>query len=143
MWFQALSDTLAIAAVGIAGMGRNYIEGCKAERFVAMCDLDWTRRNTMNVFNKYPSARRYRDFRQMFDKEEKNFDALIIAVPDHWHAIMLMSAIRMQKHIYCAKPIVHSVSEVRTVRKALLANPKLEKEPNQFIDPSYRTGWKL
>lgn len=123
--FQAPSDTLTIAAVGIAGMGRNYIEGCKAERFVAMCDLDWTRPNTMNVFNAYPSAKRYRDFRQMFDKEEKNFDALIIAVPDHWHAIMLMSAIKMQKHIYCAKPIVHSVSEARTVRKALLANPKL------------------
>lgn len=123
--YQAPSDTLTIAVVGIAGMGRNYIEGCKAERFVAMCDLDWTRPNTGRVFDAYPGAKRYRDYRQMFDKEEKNFDALIIAVPDHWHAIMLMSAIRMKKHIYCAKPVAHSIGEVRKVRQAILENPHL------------------
>ena len=54
----------------------------------------------------------------MFDKEEKNFDALIIATPDHMHAILLMAAIRMKKHIYCAKPIAHSIGEVRKVREA-------------------------
>jgi hypothetical protein len=123
--YQAPSDTLGIAVVGVAGMGRNYIEGCKAERMVALCDLDWARQNTINVFKAYPSAKQYRDYRQMFDKEEKNFDALIMAVPDHWHAIMLMSAVKMKKHIYCAKPVAHTIGEVRTVRKALLENPKL------------------
>ncbi len=123
--YQAPSDTLAIAAVGLAGMGRIYIEGCKTERFVALCDLDWTRPTTGGVFNAHPSAKQYRDFRQMFDKEEKNFDALIIAVPDHWHAIMLMSAMRMKKHIYCAKPIAHSVGELRKIRQGLAENPKL------------------
>ena len=84
--YQAPSDTLTIAAVGIGGMGRNYLDGCKAEK-----------------------------------KEAKNFDALIIATPDHMHAILLMAAIRMKKHIYCAKPIAHSIGEVRKVREALLA----------------------
>ena len=123
--YRAPSDTLAIAAVGVGGMGRIYLDGCKSEKIVAVCDLDWTRPTTAGVFEKFPAATRYRDFRQMFDREEKNFDALIIAVPDHWHAILLMRAIRMQKHIYCAKPIAHSISEVRKVRQALLANPKL------------------
>jgi hypothetical protein len=61
----------------------------------------------------------------MFDKEQKNFDALIIAVPDHWHAYLLMQAMQMKKHIYCAKPVAHSIGEVRKVRQALIASPKL------------------
>ena len=117
--YQAPSDTLAIAAVGIGGMGRNYLDGCKAEKIVALCDLDHN--YAAKVFATYPAARRYHDYREMLDKEARNFDALIIATPDHMHAILLMAAIRMQKHIYCAKPIAHSVGEVRKVRQALLA----------------------
>ena len=117
--YQAPSDTLAIAAVGIGGMGRNYLAGCKSERIVALCDLDHN--YAAKVFETYPAARRYHDFREMFDKEQKNFDALIIATPDHTHAILLMAAIRMKKHIYCAKPVAHSVGEVRKIRQALLA----------------------
>lgn len=116
--YQAPSDTLTIAAVGIGGMGRNYLEGCKAEKIVALCDLDHN--YAAKVFETYPAARRYHDYREMFDKESKNFDALIIATPDHMHAILLMAAIRMKKHIYCAKPIAHSIGEVRKVRQALL-----------------------
>ena len=113
-----------IAAVGVGGMGRNYLDGCKAENIVAVCDLDWTRPTTQGVFQKFPSAACYRDFRQMFDKEEKNFDALIMAAPDHWHAILLMQAIQMKKHIYGAKPVAHSIGEVRKVRQALISQPQ-------------------
>src|ERR1039457_4855965 len=121
--YQPPSDTLTIAAVGVGGMGRNYLDGCRAENIVAVCDLDWTRPTTQGVFQKFPSATRYRDFRRMFDKEEKNFDAFIMAATDHWHAILLMQAIQMKKHIYGAKPVAHSIGEVRKVRQALLANP--------------------
>jgi predicted dehydrogenase len=116
--YAAPSDKLRIAAVGIGGMGRNYLKGCQDEQIVALCDLDHT--YSAPVFNTYPHAARYHDFREMFDKEEKNFDALIIATPDHTHAILLMAAIRMKKHIYCAKPVAHSICEVRKVRQALL-----------------------
>jgi predicted dehydrogenase len=119
--YQAPSDTLTIAAVGVGGMGRNYLAGCKTEKIVALCDLDHN--YSAKVFKTYPDARRYRDYREMFDKEQKNFDALIIATPDHMHAILLMAAIGMKKHIYCAKPIAHSIGEVRKVREALLASP--------------------
>ena len=114
---QAPSDTLRIAAVGVGGMGQSYLGGCRNERIVALCDLDFNR--SANVFRTYPKATRYHDFRKMFDKESKNFDALIIGTPDHTHAILLMAAVKLRKHIYCAKPITHSIAEARKVRAAL------------------------
>lgn len=121
----APSDRLAIAAVGCGGMGREYLNGCKSERIVALCDLDHEFVAARGVWDKFPDARRYRDWRQMFDKESKNFDALIIAVPDHMHAILLMRAIEMGKHIYCAKPITRTIAEARKVKAALQKNPGL------------------
>jgi predicted dehydrogenase len=116
----APSDKLTIAVVGVGGMGRNYIEGCRSEQIVALCDLDHTRENTIEVFKKYPDARKYHDFREMFDKEAKNFDALIVATPDHTHTIILMAGIQLGKHIYCAKPITHNIGEARRVKQAVL-----------------------
>src|SRR5215475_9707648 len=81
--YQAPSDTLRIAGVGVGGMGRRYIQGCSTERVVALCDVDHS--FAAPVFAKYPEARVYRDFRDMFDKEEKNIDAVIVATPDHTH----------------------------------------------------------
>jgi predicted dehydrogenase len=114
---QAPSDTLRIAAVGVGGMGQSYLGGCRNERIVALCDLDHNL--SEKVSKRFPDATRYHDFRKMFDKEEKNFDALIIGTPDHTHAILLMAAIKLNKHIYCAKPITHSIGEARKVRAAL------------------------
>ena len=133
--YQAPSDKLNIAAVGVAGMGRNYLAGCKDENVVALCDLDWDR--SAKVFDTYPSAKRYRDFRQMFDREEKNFDALIIAPPDHWHYYLLMSGLKMNKHLYCAKPITHSIAEARKVKAGVLASKVTTKASIQDSRTSY------
>ncbi len=116
----APSDKLSIAVVGVGGMGRNYIEGCKGEQIVALCDLDHTRENTIEVFKKYPDARKYHDFREMFDKEAKNFDALILATPDHTHTIIMTAALQLGKHIYCAKPVTHNIGEARRIKQAVL-----------------------
>jgi len=116
--FQAPSDTLTIAAVGVGGMGQHYLVGCEGERIVALCDLD--HQLAGKVFERYPDATTYHDFRKMLDKEAKNFDALIIGTPDHTHAVILMAAIQLRKHIYCAKPITHTIGEARKVRAALL-----------------------
>lgn len=115
--YQAPSHTLRIAAVGIGGMGRYYLEGCKNERVVALCDLDHN--FAAKVFENYPDATRYHDFRKMLDKEAKNFDALIIATPDHTHAIILLAALQLGKHVYCAKPITHTIGDARKVREAV------------------------
>jgi len=133
--YEAPSDKLRIAAVGIGGMGRNYLNGCKDEQIVALCDLDHT--FSAPVFNTWPNAARYKDFRRMFDKEEKNFDALIIATPDHWHSYLLMAGLRMNKHIYCAKPITHSVAEARKVKAAVLASKVTTKASIQDSRTSY------
>jgi predicted dehydrogenase len=110
---QAPSDTIRLAAVGIGGMGRRYMEGCAGERFVALCDVDSV--FAAPVFARYPEARRYRDFREMFDKEEKNIDAVIVATPDHSHAVITLRALRMRKHVYSAKPLTHTIKEARLV----------------------------
>ena len=122
---QAPSDTLRIAAIGVGGMGRNYLEGCKQERIVALCDLDHNRPTTQEVFRKYPDAARYHDFRELLDKEAKNFDALIVATPDHTHAVILMAALQLGKHIYGAKPITHTIAEARKIKAAVVASKKL------------------
>ena len=115
---QPPSDTLRIAAVGVGGMGQSYLGECRHERIVALCDLDHNL--SAKVFRRFPDATRYHDFRKMFDKEAKNFDALIIGTPDHTHAVILMAALQLGKHIYCAKPITHSIAEARKVRQAVL-----------------------
>jgi len=117
----APSNTLTIAAVGCGGMGRIYLDGCNSERIVALCDLDHDFVGRRGVWDKFPTAARYHDYREMFDKEAKNFDALIIATPNHTHTILLMAAMALNKHIYCAKPVTHSIADARRVRAAVLA----------------------
>jgi predicted dehydrogenase len=119
---QSPSDKLRIAGVGL-NMGRNYLEGCKDEEIVALCDLDHD--FAAKTFEKWPKARRYHDFRKMLDKEANQIDALIVATPDHTHTIILMAAIELNKHVYCAKPVTHSIGEARKVKKAVLENPQL------------------
>jgi hypothetical protein len=133
--FQAPSDKLTIAAVGIAGMGRNYLAGCKDEQVVALCDLDHT--FAAPVFKTYPTARAYKDFRVMFDKEAKNFDALIVATPDHWHSHIALAGLAMGKHLYNAKPITHTIAEARKVKAACLATKATTKASIQDSRTSY------
>src|ERR1700750_2791901 len=83
--YQAPSDTLRIAGVGVGGMGRRYLAGCADERIEVLCDIDQS--FAAPVLRKYAPARVYTDWRRMFDKEEKNFDALIVGTPDHNHAV--------------------------------------------------------
>jgi predicted dehydrogenase len=133
--YRAPSDKLAIACVGVGGMGKNYLDGCKDEAIVALCDLDFE--FSAPVFKKYPSAKTYRDFRQMFDKEQKNFDALIVATPDHWHSHLVLAGLAMDKHIYCAKPITHTIAEARKVKAACLASKRTTKASIQDSRTAY------
>lgn len=118
------SDRLAVAAVGIGGVGQHYIRGCgDTIELTALCDVDPGFAGP--VFRRYPKAAQFQDFRIMFDKKAKDIEAVIIATPDHTHAMILMAALKLGKHIYCAKPIAHSIGEVRRIRKALLQAPAI------------------
>lgn len=114
--YQAPSDTLRIAGVGVGGMGRRYIQACETEHIVVLCDVDHS--FAAPVFKRYPKARIYQDFRRMFDKEAKNIDAVIVATPDHMHALITLSALRAGKHVYSAKPLTHTIAEARRVAAA-------------------------
>ena len=106
----APSDKLNIAAVGVGGMGKSNLGRCEDENIVALCDVDFALAEP--AFMKYPQARQYKDFRVMLD-EQKDIDALIIATPDHTHAVIAMAALERKKHIYVQKPLTHSVYEAR------------------------------
>src|SRR5205814_7138806 len=88
-----------------------------------LCDVDLTRSG--ETFKKFPKAKPYRDFRKMFDEMDKEIDAVIVATPDHCHAVAAMAAIKRGKHVYCEKPLAHSVYEVRRLMKAAQDHPKV------------------
>lgn len=113
--FRAPSDKLNIASVGAGGVCKNYIENCNSENIVALCDVDDDR--AAETFKIYPDAKRYKDFRIMFDKEDKNIDAVIVGTPDHTHTIPAITAMRMKKHLYCAKPLTKTIYESRLLLK--------------------------
>lgn len=113
--FQAPSDTLNIAGIGIGGMGQNNLRKCESENIVALCDVD--DKFAAPVFERYPKAKRYRDFKVMLEKQ-KDIDAIIIATPDHSHAVCAMPAIELGKHVYVQKPLTHSVFEARKLTEA-------------------------
>ncbi len=109
------SEKLNIAGIGIGGRGGGDLYECRSENIVALCDVD--ERYAAKVFKKYPNASKHRDFRKMLDKE-KNIDAVVIATPDHSHAVISLAAIERGKHVYCEKPLAHSIYEVRKVTEA-------------------------
>src|SRR5271157_4468150 len=133
--YQAPSDKLRIAAVGVGGVGGGYVAGCRDEDIVALCDLD--HEYAAPVFKLYPRAKVYKDFRRMFDKERDNFDALIVATPDHWHSHLVLAGLAMNKHIYCAKPMTRTVAEARRVKAAALASKVTTKASLQDSRTSY------
>ncbi|GHU84341.1 dehydrogenase [Bacteroidia bacterium] len=112
----APSDKLNIAAVGIGGMGRTNINAVKkTENLVALCDVDW--KYAANVFDENPGAKRYKDWRKMYDEMGKDIDAVIVATADHTHAIIAATAMTLGKHVYVQKPLTHSVYESRLLTK--------------------------
>jgi len=109
------SEKLNIAGVGIGGMGQNNVRACETENIVALCDVDW--RYSAPVFKKYPNARQWKDFRKMLD-EQKDIDAVIVATPDHAHAVVAMAAMKRGKHVYVQKPLTRTVYEARMLTEA-------------------------
>jgi predicted dehydrogenase len=110
------SEKLNIAGIGIAGRGADVLDGVKSQNIVALCDVDW--KHAAGTFNRFPNAKKYRDFRKMLEEEDKNIDAVTVATPDHVHAAASIMAIKMGKHVYCEKPLTHSVYEARKVAEA-------------------------
>ncbi len=110
----APSDKLNIAGIGIGGMGHRNIDNLNSQNIVALCDVDWN--YSKGAFADYPDAKKYKDYRTMFDEMSDSIDAVVIATPDHTHAITTMAAMQLGKHVYVQKPLTHSVYESRLLR---------------------------
>jgi predicted dehydrogenase len=113
--YLAPSDKLNIAGVGVGAMGGRFLQSMETENIVALADVDHD--FAAKTFARYPSARRYKDFRVMLEKE-KGIDAVVIGTPDHTHAVVAMAAIKLGKHVYCAKPLTRTISELRQITAA-------------------------
>lgn len=112
------SDKLNIAGIGVGGVGASNIKKMSNQNIVALCDVDWD--YAAGTFKSYPNAKKYKDYRKMFDEMGNQIDAVVIATPDHTHAIATTAAMRMGKHVYVQKPLTHTVYESRVLRE--LAN---------------------
>ena len=108
-------DKLNIGMIGAGGRGFENLKGVQSENIVALCDVDDDR--AKEAFGKYPGAKRYRDFRRMLDAEP-TLDAVVVSTPDHTHAIAAIAAMRRGLHVYCEKPLAHSIYEVRQMAAA-------------------------
>jgi len=110
------SEKLNIAGIGVGGQGASDMSSVDSENIVALCDVD--EKKAGRTFKKFPNAKKYRDFRKMLWKENKNIDAVVIATPDHVHAPAAIMAMKMGKHVYVEKPLAHDIFEVRQLTEA-------------------------
>jgi len=108
-------NKLNIAGIGVGGRGAAVLESVESENIVALCDVDLNRAS--DTIKRYPDARVYRDFRKMLDKEARNIDAVVIGTPDHIHAPAAIRAMKMGKHVYCEKPMAHTIFEAREMTR--------------------------
>ncbi len=104
------NEKLNIAAIGAGGKGRADTSGCSDENIIALCDVDWDR--AAETFERYPNAKRYKDYRVMLE-EMPEIDACTISTPDHTHAPAAYMAMNLGKHVYVQKPLTHTVAEAR------------------------------
>lgn len=123
------SEKIRVAVIGCGGRGAVDLQGVSGEDIVALCDVD--DRRAAKSFAQHPKARRFKDFRKMFDAMNNEIDAVVIATPDHTHAVAALAAIGLGKHVYCEKPLAHTVKEVRRMRKAALEKKIITQVGNQ------------
>ncbi len=116
--YTAPSDQINVAGIGVGGRGSSIVRGAsKVEgvNIISLCDVDF--KYASKTFAAYPQATTYQDFREMLAKE-KDIDAVMIATPDHTHAVCAMPAIQMGKHVYVEKPLTHDIYEARMLTEA-------------------------
>lgn len=114
-WTYQANEKLNLAIIGAGGRGASNLASVASENIVAMCDVN--EQKAANSFAKYPQAKKYRDYRKLFDELDSQIDAAVVSTTNHSHAPATAMAIRRGKHVYCEKPGAHSILEARTVRR--------------------------
>ncbi len=111
------NETLRFASIGVGGKGSSDVDNVsELGEIIAICDIDDAMLEPKS--QKWTSAKRFHDYRRMFDRIGKEIDAVTVSTPDHNHALASLMAIRLGKHVYCQKPLTHSVFEARVLMEA-------------------------
>src|SRR5208337_5021778 len=112
---KSANDKLDVGIIGTGGKGADDAPNFAGENIIALCDVD---ANALAEAGKrWPKARRYRDYRVMLE-QEKTLDAVTVSIPDHHHAPAAMLAIKSGRHVYCQKPLTHTIAEARALTLA-------------------------
>ncbi len=116
--FKSPNEKLNLAAIGAGGQPASDLRAAHAgvENVVALCDVDWSRGK--EGFERFPQARKYKDFRQMLDKSGKEIDAIVVGPPDHMHATCALACMAAGKHVYVEKPLTRTPWEARLLTQA-------------------------
>lgn len=123
------SRKINLAAIGCGGQAGSDLKNMEGENVVALCDVDDKRGAEM--FGKYPAAKRYKDYRVMLDEMADQIDAVLVGTPDHTHAPAAMAVMRRGKHVFCEKPLAHSVGELRALRREAAKRQLITQVGNQ------------
>jgi len=114
--YTAPSSKVNIAGIGIGGMGAGNLHSMKSQNIVALCDVDHSAKRVLAQFEKYPKAKRYKDYRVMLENQ-KDIDAVLIATPDHTHYPITIAAMKAGKHVFTQKPMSHTPIEAREMAR--------------------------
>jgi predicted dehydrogenase len=132
---RSANEKLDLAIIGVAAQGEYNTDNVTSENIVALCDVDEQR--LAKAAARFPKARTFKDYRQLLDQQR--LDGLVIATPDHSHAIPAVRALRQGLHVYCEKPLAHDVYEVRQIRQAAKQSGKATQMGTQIhAENNYR-----
>jgi predicted dehydrogenase len=134
---KAANGKLNIACIGTANRAAADINGVKGEEIVALVDVDSDYLN--RALKDFPNARAYSDYREMIDKEGDRIDAVTVATSDHHHAPATIRSLQAGKHVYCEKPLTHTVQEARIITEAAAtAGVKTQMGTQMHASDNYR-----
>lgn len=134
------SQSVKMAAIGLGSMGSVNIRTASeaGARIVALCDVDQAQMARVQKY--YPDASLYTDYRQLL-AQQKDIDAVIVSTPNHSHAVISLAAMELGKHVYCEKPLAHTLVEVRKMTEAAREHKVATQLGNQ--GHSYATSREL
>ncbi len=137
------NETLNIACIGVGGKGASDTDqASRCGRIVAVCDIDQKRLDAEAA--KYKDAKKYNDYRELLHELDSRIDAVVVSTPDHTHAPAAVMAMRMGKHVYCQKPLTHSVWEARLMRETARKMKVCTQMGNQgTANPGFRRGAEI
>ncbi|MEX2381797.1 MAG: Gfo/Idh/MocA family oxidoreductase [Opitutales bacterium] len=125
---SSANERLNIAVIGVANRGNANLNNVASQNIVALCDVDAT--YLAGAAERFPQAATYKDFRRVLDRND--IDAVVIATPDHTHAVAAVAALESGRHVYCEKPLARTISETRAISEAARSHNRVTQMGTQI-----------